>query len=491
LVSSIYIEFGEKNLCCAFVRDLSNKKAKEEEIKLSMSTIDGSSDMIYWLDRRAKIFYANEEATKNMGYSNAELVGISLFKITPNRNKDQWEQQWEKIKQTRHLVYESLMKRKSGKVFPVEVTLNYIVYEGKEMLSAYVKDITARKAAALKLEMAYEEIKQLKETAEEENMILKDEIKLESGFQNIISKSPNYKKVLKQVEQVAAADATVLILGETGTGKELLARAIHELSPRAEKTMIKVNCGALPANLIESELFGYEKGAFTGANKAKKGRFELAHKGTIFLDEIGDLPLDLQSKLLRVLQEGEIEKLGDTKTIKVDVRVIAATNRDLEQKVTNKTFRADLFYRLNVFPIYNIPLRERKEDILPLVSHFVDKYCKKMGKQIKEISPSMLKKLTRYDFPGNIRELENIIERAIILTQEEKLFLDTSLFRKEAKANPTFLSLDAAQKQHILAALKRTKGKISGAEGAAAILQINDKTLTSRMKKLGISRKDF
>jgi len=171
--------------------------------------------------------------------------------------------------------------------------------------------------------------------------------------------------------------------------------------------------------------------------------------------------------------------------------VIAATNRDLEQKVTNKTFRADLFYRLNVFPIYNIPLRERKEDILPLVSHFVDKYCKKMGKQIKEISPSMLKKLTRYDFPGNIRELENIIERAIILTQEEKLFLDTSLFRKEAKANPTFLSLDAAQKQHILAALKRTKGKISGAEGAAAILQINDKTLTSRMKKLGISRKDF
>ena len=490
-ISSNYIEYQGKALACSHVRDLSKKKVRDEKIKLSMSTIDRASDMIFWIDEDAKVFYANEEASKNLGYTQKELDGIKLFKISQSRTAEEWPTYWAKIKEKKHLVYEGLMRRKIGKVFPVELTINHIVHDGKEMLSAYAKDITERKGKALKLELAYEEIKQLKEETEVENTILKDEIKLEYNFDNIISTSESYKSVLKKVEQVADSEATVLILGETGTGKELLARAVHQLSERSDKSMIKVNCGALPANLIESELFGHEKGAFTGAYQAKKGRFELAHKGTIFLDEIGELPLDLQAKLLRVLQEGEFEKLGSEKTIHVDVRVIAATNRDLEQKVAEKVFREDLYYRLNVFPIINIPLRERKDDIPPLVRFFVDKYSKKMGKKIVEIPQKALKKLTAYDFPGNVRELENIIERSIILSTDKKLSFDTALFRNTKAESATFPSLEESQKNHIVEALRRTNGRISGSKGASTLLQINDKTLVSRMKKLGIKKADY
>ena len=281
-----------------------------------------------------------------------------------------------------------------------------------------------------------------------------------------------------------------MILGETGTGKELLARSVHQLSERASKSMIKINCGALPSNLIESELFGHEKGAFTNAIQTKKGRFELAHKGTIFLDEIGELPLDLQTKLLRVLQEGEFERVGGTETIQVNVRIIAATNRDLEKKVQEGTFREDLFYRLNVFPIINIPLRERKEDITPLVRFFVDKYSKKMGKTILEIPETALKRLQSYDFPGNVRELENIIERSIILSNNSRLVIDKALFRQEVVLDGQQLTLDEVQRRHILKTLVQTKGRISGQSGAAALLEINPRTLTSRMAKLGIQKHD-
>lgn len=490
-ISANLMKYKEKSLCCLFIKDLRSKKALDKQVMLSMSTIERASDMIFWLDEQASIFYANIEASKNLGYSNRELLKNSLFKIAPGRSKKAWPTFYQKIKENKHLVFESLMKRKNGKVFPVEVTLNHILHENKEIISANAKDITERKAKALKLELAYEEINRLKEEAEQENTILKNEIKLEFSFKNIISSSKSYKKVLKKVEQVADSDATVLILGETGTGKELIARAIHQLSERADRAMIKVNCGALPANLIESELFGHEKGAFTGAYQTKKGRFELAHKGTIFLDEIGELPLDLQAKLLRVLQEGEFEKLGGTKTIKVNVRVIAATNRDLEQKVQEKEFREDLFYRLNVFPIYNIPLRERKEDIAPLVRFFVDKYSKKMGKKISEIPQTALKKLQAYNFPGNVRELENIVERSIILSNNERLSFDTALFRTPSKVKETFPSLEEIQKNHIIEALRRTRGRVSGSKGAAVLLNCNDKTLVSRMKRLGIKKTDY
>lgn len=486
-----FIAYQGKTFNCVFIRDLTDQKEQEERLRITQLSVDKAQDMVFWLDDKANIFYANEKASQDLGYSSFEIQNINLFKIAPGRTKAEWPKFYKKIKKEQHLMFESLMKRKNGKVFPVEVSLNHFKYEEKEIISSHVRDITERKAKGLKLEMAYEQIKQLKEEAEIENTILKDEIHLEYSFKNIISTSKNYKQVLKKVEQVADSDATVLILGETGTGKELLARAVHQLSDRAGRAMIKVNCGALPANLIESELFGHEKGAFTGAYQAKKGRFELADKGTIFLDEIGELPLDLQSKLLRVLQEGEFEKLGGTKTIKVNVRVITATNRDLEQKVSEKEFREDLFYRLNVFPIYNIPLRERREDIPLLVRFFVDKYSKKMGKKIKEIPQLALKKLESYDFPGNVRELENIVERSIILTNNERLSFDTALFRSEAKGKITFPSLDDIQKNHIIEALRRTRGRVSGSKGAAVLLKMNDKTLVSRMKKLNIDKKDY
>ncbi|MEM6316953.1 MAG: sigma 54-interacting transcriptional regulator [Bacteroidota bacterium] len=490
-INANYVEYNEQPICCAFLKNLSFRKRRDEQIKLSMSTIEWSSDMIFWLDAEGTIFYANRRAITVLGYSKDQLIGLPLFKIAPERNKAEWPNHFAQMRKRQNHTYESLIKRKNGKIFPVEVTVNYIKHGDKEILSVYAKDITERRQKKIQLELAYEQIKELKEEAETENTILKDEIQLEYGFANIISESPNYRVVLKKVEQVASSDATVLILGETGTGKELLARAVHELSGRSNKAMIKVNCGALPANLIESELFGHEKGAFTGAHQSKKGRFELAHKGTIFLDEIGELPLDLQTKLLRVLQEGEFEKLGGTQTVKVDVRVIAATNRDLEQKVEENAFREDLFYRLNVFPIQNIPLRERKDDIVPLVRFFVEKYSKKMGKDIKEIPQRAIKRLKTYDFPGNVRELENIIERSIILSTDNVLRFDTSLFRSGNKKESDFLSLDDMQRQHIIEALKRTKGRISGEHGAATILQINDKTLTSRMKKLGVKRSDY
>ena len=295
--------------------------------------------------------------------------------------------------------------------------------------------------------------------------------------------------MLHKVEQVAATDATVLILGETGTGKELLARAVHQLSPRQDRPLVKVNCASLPANLIESELFGHEKGAFTGAVARRSGRCELAHRGTIFLDEIGDLPLDLQAKLLRVLQEGEFERLGDSRTIQIDVRVIAATNRDLKQAIASGELREDLYYRLNVFPLALPPLRERPEDIPLIVSHFVQKYSAKMGKRIEQIPTSVIETLQAYDWPGNVRELENIIERAVILATGSALELDGALAanREEAVTISKGQTLQEVERQHILQNLEDTAWRIEGPGGAAVRLGLNPSTLRSRMKKLNLA----
>ncbi|MBK8634543.1 MAG: sigma 54-interacting transcriptional regulator [Saprospiraceae bacterium] len=312
-------------------------------------------------------------------------------------------------------------------------------------------------------------------------------------FEDIITQSKAYKDILAKVAQVADTTSTVLILGETGTGKELLCNSIYKLSDRSDKILVKVNCGSIPAELIESMLFGHEKGAFTGADKQKIGKFELAHKGTIFLDEIGELPLSLQARLLRVLQEGEIERIGNANTIKVDVRVIAATNRDLQKMVTEGTFRSDLYYRLNVFPIYNIPLRERKEDIPPLIKHFLNKTNKKTGRNVINISKKDYGFLTRYHYPGNIRELENIIERGVILSKDDTI--DLQFLHKAEKVinedEEQYVSLDEMQKRYIMKVLKATKGKVSGEGSASEILEINNKTLFSRMKKLGIDPKQY
>jgi transcriptional regulator with GAF, ATPase, and Fis domain len=361
----------------------------------------------------------------------------------------------------------------------------------------YVRDLrevkkaeAERQAQAQNLQKAIEEISNLKKQLELENSYLQSEIDLQYNFNNIITSSDRYKKVLQQIEQVADSDATVLITGETGTGKELLARAIHSNSARSKKQMIKVNCAALPENLIESELFGHERGAFTGAVQRKPGRFELAHRSTLFLDEVGEMPLDVQAKLLRVLQEGEFERVGGTETLRCDVRVIAATNRDLLQMMREGKFREDLYYRLNVFPIHNIPLRERPEDVPLLIRHFVKKFAEKTGKSIPKIPSKVFETLGQYSFPGNIRELENIIERSVILSAGDSLVFDAAPFKIKASQNSfedvQLKTLEEMQRDYIKMALCKTQGRVSGPDGAARILGLPDKTLFSKMAKLGI-----
>ncbi len=308
-------------------------------------------------------------------------------------------------------------------------------------------------------------------------------------FEQIIGRSPALESVLEQVEQVASTDSTVLIQGETGTGKELIARAVHDSSSRFARPFIKLNCAAIPFDLLESELFGHEKGAFTGAIAQKVGRFELADKGTLFLDEVGDIPLGLQPKLLRVLQEQEFERLGGTRTHQVDVRLVAATNRNLAEMVKRNEFRSDLYYRLNVFPIPLPPLRERREDIPALVSHFVELYGRRMGKHIEHVPPDTMSALTSYLWPGNIRELQNFIERSVIVTSGNVLHPPlTSLNSAAAVESIGAITLEDAERDHILKTLEQTRWVVSGPNGAAARLGIKRSTLYFRMQKLGISR---
>jgi transcriptional regulator with GAF, ATPase, and Fis domain len=343
-----------------------------------------------------------------------------------------------------------------------------------------------RKRADQKIQQALAEIRTLKDRLEVENIYLRDQIHIEYKPDEIIGQSAPIRTVLRQLQQVAHTDATVLLLGETGTGKELLARAIHNLSGRRERTMIKVNCAALPAALIETELFGHEKGAYTGAAARRMGRFEAANGSTIFLDEIGELPLDLQAKLLRVLQEGQFERLGSTRPIEVDARVIAATNRDLAREVKEGRFREDLYYRLNVFPIAVPPLRERKEDIPLLVTAMVKEFAGVFGKTIERVPKKTMDDLLHYSWPGNIRELRNVIERAMILNNGATLDIDIPESTPAIAARTPLLQ--DVEQLHILSILERTGWRIRGRNGAAELLGLKPTTLESRMKKLGIRR---
>jgi formate hydrogenlyase transcriptional activator len=346
-------------------------------------------------------------------------------------------------------------------------------------------------AIAIENAVAYREIDALKNKLEEEKLYLEEEISNQFNFREIVGNSPSLKRALRAVQTVASTDSSVLIFGETGTGKELIARAIHKLSTRKDHTLVKVNCAAIPTGLLESEMFGHEKGAFTGAIEQRKGRFELAHKGTIFLDEVEDIPLDLQPKLLRVLQEQEFERLGSSRTIAVDVRVVAATNADLSQLVQEKKFRNDLYYRLNVFPITLPPLRERKEDIPLLVHFFAQKFAQRMRKPIERIPTETMTTLTRYSWPGNIRELQNLIERAVILSRGTVLEVPLPESKQNGKAvaeQNGDATLEAVEREHILRVLRETNWVIGGATGAAAKLGLPRTTLNNRMQKLGISR---
>src|ERR1700756_2572326 len=369
-------------------------------------------------------------------------------------------------------------------------------------------------AIAIENALTYREISELRDKLAQEKLYLEEEFRSEMGFEQIIGNSKALKHVLQQVETVAPSDSTVLLLGETGTGKELIARAIHDRSRRKQRTLVKLNCAAIPTGLVESELFGHEKGAFTGAITAKIGRLELADQGTLFLDEVGDIPLEVQPKLLRALQERDFERLGSTHTRKVNVRLIAATNRNLETMIAAREFRSDLYYRLNVFPIRIPPLRERKEDIPLLVSYFVQKFAKQMQKKIEGISMAVMKGLTAWEWPGNIRELENFIERAVILTHSKSLEAPLAELRRSNTQEPAVTMQGSGkeditrivketlhvlngnktaaderarkQREEIVHALGESKGRVGGADGAAARMGINRTTLLSRMKKFGI-----
>lgn len=348
--------------------------------------------------------------------------------------------------------------------------------------------VASQVAIAVENALAFQEIAELKNKLAQEKLYLEDEIRSEMNFDEIIGECASLRAVLKQVETVAPTNSTVLITGETGTGKELIARAIHNLSPRHERTFVKVNCAAIPTGLLESELFGHERGAFTGAIAQRLGRFELANGGTIFLDEIGDIPLELQPKLLRVLQEQEFERLGSMHTTRVDIRLVAATNRNLAEMVAARTFRSDLYYRLRVFPILMPPLRERQDDIPSLVRYFVEKHARRMNRAVETIPAETLDQLIHYPWPGNIRELENLIERAVIVSPGPVLRVPLGELRAASDVVGESQTLRAAERDHILKALDATKWILSGPRGAAIRLGMKRTTLQSKMRKLGIEK---
>ena len=434
----------------------------------------------------------NKQALAMFGLSEDSIVGTAPWDLSPRLQPD-GRLSDEKARALMDAClkgepqrFDWTHRRGDGTEFAAEVSLDLLEIGGARFLQAVVLDITERKRAKQDLEDALLEISKLKDRVEAENIYLREEMRMSQLHGGLVSESEGMKSVMVHAEQVAATDSTVLILGETGTGKERLARAIHDMSSRKDHPLVVVNCAAMPSTLVESELFGREKGAYTGATTRQIGRFEVAHCGTIFLDEIGELSRETQAKLLRVLQEGQLERLGTAETITVDVRVIAATNRDLEEAVRDGSFREDLFYRLNVYPVTIPPLRQRREDIPPLVRAFVKEFNETMGKRVENVSRRSMKDLEAYPWPGNVRELRNIIERAMIRTKGETLRVDLPSRRTGPESEDRTLA--GLERSHILRTLDETGWRVRGVGGAAEVLGLKATTLESRMKKLGIER---
>ena len=452
--------------------------------KIFNSAMDG----LLIFDRRGRIVEANPQACRMYGYTHDEMTTLSREDIMHPDYHHLFEVFRQETREKGMFAAESKDVRKDGTHFYIEIRGTEFDYNDKKHVLAIVRDVTERKRTEASLRDALSAIKQLKEKLESENVYLREEIELRYEHKEIIGRSTAMKSTLNQVERVAETAATVLLTGETGTGKELLARAIHRLSPRRGNSIVKVNCAAIPASLMESELFGHEKGAFTDAYSRQIGRFEIADGSTLFLDEISELPLELQAKLLRVLQDGEFQRLGNPRTIKADVRIIAATNKNLAEEVAAGRFREDLYYRLNVFPIVVPPLRERREDIPLFVWEFVREFEKTMVKHIETIGRKTMETLQSYAWPGNVRELRNVIERAMILSQHGTLLFQLP-GEKPGKGSQGLTSLADIERQHILDVLAQSGGRVRGKQGAAEMLGLKPSTLDSKMKKLGINRR--
>ena len=468
---------------------------KEREQKLRR-LVDSAMDAIIELDEQLQVTRINPAAENVFQCEATNLVGKNFYHSLIQKDREKLRILINDLK-TKPEGQRSLWipgglnaLQTDGMEFPAEATLSQFQMAGKSFYTLILRNVNERLEAEQKIRSL---------TIETE--FLKEELHDLQHFGEILGNSPALMHVLRDIQQVADTEATVLITGETGTGKEVMARAIHANSRRRDHPFVKVNCAAIPATLIESEFFGHEQGAFTGATKKREGRFSLADRGTIFLDEIGELPLDLQGKLLRVLQEGEFEPVGSSHTTKVSVRVLAATNRDLQKEAQGGTFREDLYYRLNVFPIHLPPLRERGEDVVLLANTFVQHFSQRMGRAIAPLSPDALRRLTTYHWPGNVRELQNVIERAVITAQNGQLNLDRAIPDDEDKPHSqnqrstqepstirTIQEIQDLERQNILMALEQGGWKVSGEKGAAKLLGINPSTLTSRMKALGITR---
>ena len=476
--------------------DISDRMEAEEALRQSEAQFRNMADtapvIVFIADADMLCTFFNQYVFDFTGRSNEELIGNGWLEVVHEEDRERCVNIYMTAQQARKPFIMEFRARRADGAFRwiYDTAVPRFASDGEFL--GYIGtgvDITDRKDAEEALQTAHEEVNKLKNQLEAENIYLQEEIKLAHNFEEIVGHSDALKYVLYKIEQVAPTDSTVLITGETGTGKELVARAIHSASRRKDRPLVKVNCAALSASLIESELFGHERGSFTGASARKIGRFELATGATIFLDEIGELPLELQVKLLRVIQEGEFERLGSSKTIKADVRIIAATNRNLQMEVQKGLFREDLWYRLNVFPITVPPLKQRREDIPQLVEHFVKRFSKKLGKEIPSVPPATLKTLHDYSWPGNIRELANVIERAAINTQGTVLCMTDHFVMPHAEElSISTKTLEEIEREHITRTLSNTGWRIEGASGAAKVLGLNPSTLRTRMNKLGIQK---
>jgi formate hydrogenlyase transcriptional activator len=478
-------------------REIKERRLAEEAVRKSLEryalVVAGATDGIWDWDILSDTVFYSDRFKKILGYASEEFPEtVDGFRslLHPEDADADWSAVERHLQKRVPYHIEYRLKMKSGE-YRWFMARGQAIWDGRgnaTRMAGSLQDITGRMEAVQNLNNAFIEIKELKNRLEIEKEYLQEEIKLQYNYENIIGNSDELRYTLYKVEQIAPTDTAVIILGETGTGKELITRAIHSSGPRKNRALVKVNCATLPLNLMESELFGYEKGAFSGAFARRLGRFEVADGATLFLDEIGELPLELQAKLLRVIQNGEFERLGSSRTIKVDVRIIAATNRDLEKEVSSGRFRKDLWYRLNIFPITVPPLRNRMGDIPLLVEFYVEKISRKLGKSIDYIPKSVMNALQNYQWPGNVRELENVIERAVINTSENKLRLMDNLDNPQKYLTTPPKTLETVERDHIVRVLEQAQWKVSGKNSAAEVLGLNSSTLRARMRKLGIRR---